>query len=344
MFHTPDNLWLLLIAGIWLVFLIRSFLANLERRRQLFAERGILERITGHQPTRRPLVKWVMLVLGFALLCLALARPVGGVKEEAVNGMGLDLIVALDISQSMNVHDIEGYTRLSIAKALLQRLMQGLLHDRVGLVVFAGDTMVQCPLTLDRSTFLTFLERVDPSLLTNQGTNLGGAIETSLDRFDFAASQSRAILLVSDGEDSDKKRVAKAAAEARRKGVPVFTVGIGSREGGPIPVSRDVWGEYQFKVHQGRRVISKLEDETLKTIARETNARNWRAMDGSSAQEVAKAIGGLKRVAMVTGTRTVTQEWFELPLLLGFLLLVLEWMISERIAYTREKDHWLKRL
>ncbi len=344
MFHSPENLFLLLVAGCWLALLLRTGVRDLKRRREAFADRTILERITGHTPTRRPLLKWALLLFAFVLLCLALARPIGGLKEEAVTGMGLDLVVALDISQSMQVQDIERYARLAIAKALLQRLMQGLMHDRVGLIVFAGDTMVQCPLTLDRGTFLTFLERVDSSLLTNQGTNLAGAIETSLDRFDYTASQSRAILLISDGEDHDAGRVKKAVAEAKRKGVPVFTVGIGSREGGPIPVSRDVWGDVQFKVHKGRRVISRLDDEMLKMIARETGAKNWRATDGASAQEVARALMGMKRVAMVAGTRTVAQEWFELPLLIAFLLLAVEWMISERIAYTREKDHWLKRL
>ncbi len=344
MFQTPENLLVLAIAGLWLALLVRTGARDLKRRREAFAEQKILERITGHVPTRRPLIKWVILLAAFGLLGLALARPVGGVREETVTGMGLDLVVALDLSQSMYVQDIDRYSRLTIAKALLQRLMQGLMHDRVGLVVFAGDTMVQCPLTVDRGAFLTFLERVDPSMLTNQGTNLAAAIETSLDRFDYTASQSKAILLISDGEDPDAGRVKKAVAEAKRKGVPVFTVGIGSREGGPIPVSRNVWGDVEYKVFKGRRVISRLDDEMLKMIARETGAKNWRAVDGASAQEVARALLGMKRVALVAGTRTVAQEWFELPLLVAFLLLVIEWMISERIAYTREKDHWLKRL
>jgi len=344
MFKNPENFLFLLLAAIWLALLLKTFWQNLRERREKFADVVLLSRITGHKPTRRPQIKWLMICLAFFFMALALARPTGGFSEESVTGAGLDLVVLFDVSQSMYVMDIEGNSRLDVGKALIERLLGGLRQDRVGLVVFAGDTMVQCPLTQDKNTFLTFLQRIDPSMLTNQGTNIAGAIETGIDRFDLTASQSRVLVLVSDGEDQNKERLDRALNEAKRKGILIYTVGIGSRNGGPIPVSRNVWGEIRYKTFQGRTVVSKLEDSTLKKIAKATGGEYYRASDGKSAEKVAYALAGLKRVAMAAGTQTVTRELYFLPGLLAFLILLLEWMISERIPYEREKDHWLKRI
>ncbi|MFZ2958784.1 MAG: VWA domain-containing protein [Candidatus Ozemobacteraceae bacterium] len=344
MFKAPENLLILLIAGIWTTFLLRRLAQDLRERRERFAALPMLERIVGHKPTRRPVFKWVMIVAALGLIGIALARPTGGFSEEALTGQGLDLIVALDVSQSMRAMDIEKNTRLDVAKGLIQRLMNGLRNDRVGLVVFAGDTMVQAPLTNDKNSFLTFLERADPELLTKQGTNIAGAIETSIDRFDQTASQSKVIVIVSDGEDSDVKRLEKAINEAKRKEITIFTVGVGSREGGPIPVARDMWGGLQYLRYKGETVVSKLDDATLRNIAKSTGGSYFRAADGKSALAVATSLEGLKRVAMPHGTRISARELFPWPVLAAFLLLLVEWMISERIPFEREKDHWLKRL
>lgn len=344
MFKQPENLLLLLGGLIWIALLWRASAQELRRKRRALASEVMLDRIVGHTPTKRPFWKGLMMVLAFALIGLALARPLGGLMEEDVTGSGLDLIVALDVSTSMNARDIGGNSRLDVAKALLVRMMNGFLQDRVGLVIFAGDTMVQCPLSHDRNAFLTFLERVDPSLLTKQGTNLAGAIETALDRFDYTASQSRVVMLISDGEDSNRERLEKAIAAARERNVLIYTLGIGSREGAPIPVGRDVWGRFTYKVHQGRRVVTKLEDGTLRKIAEGTAAKYFRTSDIASARAVAEELTGLKRVAISQGKRFVVQELFFWPCLAAFFVLFLEWLMSDRIPYERERDHWLKRL
>ncbi|MBF0500406.1 MAG: VWA domain-containing protein [Candidatus Riflebacteria bacterium] len=347
MFKTPENLLILLVAAIWTTFLLRRLAADLRERRERFAALHMLERIVGHKPTRRPVLKWLMIVIALGLACLAAARPTGGYSEETLTGQGLDLVVALDVSLSMRALDIDGNARLDVAKGLISRLMNGLRNDRVGLVVFAGDTMVQAPLTNDKNTFLTFLERADPELLTKQGTNIPGAIETCIDRFDQTASQSKVIVLVSDGEDKDDKhdkRMNKVLEEARRKNIVIFTVGVGSKEGAPIPVSRDMWGELRYLTWKGETVISKMDDSILRRIAKETGGAYFRAADGKSAMEVAGSLEGLKRVSMPRGTRTSARELFPWPVLVAFLLLLVEWMISERIPFEREKDHWLKRL
>jgi Ca-activated chloride channel family protein len=344
MFKYGENLVILVAALFWAAILWRLAAEQLLKKRTAFASQKMLGRIAGHKPTRRPIYKWILVLFAMILLGIGLARPMGGLVEEQVSGEGFDMVIALDISQSMKARDISNNSRLEVAKAIIARMLKGLRQDRLGLVVFAGETMVQSPLSTDRNTFLTFLERVDPKLLSKQGTDLAGAIETSLDRFDMNASQSKVILLFSDGEDRNKDRLDKAIAEAARKNVPVFTVGLGSEKGGYIPEGRTWFGENVYKRYKGQLVVTRLEDEILKKIADETNGRYFRAADISSARNVVENLSGLKRVAISGQSRQIRRELYWLPLLSAFLLLLFEWMISERIPYSREKDHWLKRI
>lgn len=344
LFKSPQNLLLIVVAAVWAVLLWRHTAADLLRRRENFASVLMLDRIASHKPTRRPVIKWTAVLIGFALIGVGLLRPQGELYEEAVAGEGLDLVVALDISKSMNATDIEGNSRLDVAKAILNRMVNGLRDDRLGLIVFAGETMVQSPLSYDKNAFLTFLERVNPSLLARQGTNLAGAIQTSLDRFDTTASQSRVILLISDGEDPDKERLERAIEEAARKKIQVFTVGIGSMKGGYIPEGQTWFGEIVYKRHKGQPVITKLDESNLKEIAGRTGASYFRASDISSAKEVIAGLDGIKRVAVTGGSRLNRRELYFFPILMAFMILLLEWMISERIPYERERDHWLKRI
>lgn len=344
MFRESTNLLLMLAGLIWAVLLARRVITDLQMRRERFATGLMIARMAAHQPTRRPVNKWLMMLLAFVLIGVGLARPTGGNVEEQVTGRGMDVIVALDVSTSMKAPDIDGNSRLDVARALIERLLGALRNDRVGLVAFAGDTMVQCPLTPDKGAFLTFLERVDPAMLTVQGTNLAAAIETSLDRFDYVASRTRVIVLVSDGEDRDQARVTKAVADAVKRGVPIYTVGIGSLEGSYLPEGRDMWGRVVFKTFKGERVVTKLDDATLRRIANDGRGAYFRTKDVASAKKVAEALESLPRTAIHQGTQLVTRELFQWPVLLAFLLLLVEWMVSERIPYEREKDHWLKRL
>jgi Ca-activated chloride channel family protein len=344
MFKYSENIIILLAVALWLAVLWRHASKALLKKRTAFASKLMLSRIAGHKSTRRPVYKWILIVVAVFLISLGLMRPQGGMTEEEIFGKGLDLVIALDISKSMKARDIEGNSRLDVAKAILARMMNGLRDDRVGLVVFAGETMIQSPLSRDKNTFLTFLERVNPSLLAKQGTNLSSAIETSIDRFDMNASQTKVILLFSDGEDQNKERLQRAIDEAGKKNIPIFTVGLGSEKGGYIPEGRTWFGETVYKTFKGKRVVTKLKDDVLKKIAAQTNAEYMRASDISSAREVVSKLNQLDRIAVSGGSRQIRVELFWLPVLFAFFLLLLEWMISERIPYEREKDHWLKRI
>ena len=344
-FKSPENIYLLIFSAVWVLVLADYSIKRLKKRREAFASSEMLSRITSHKPTKRPLIKWIIIIIAFALIGISTLRPLGESYEEEINGSGLDLVVALDISKSMNALDIDGNTRLSVAKAVLKNMMNGLKDDRIALVVFAGETMVQSPLSYDKNAFLTFLDRVNPAVLSEQGTNLGGAIQTSIDRFSTTASQTKVIVLVSDGEDPDTNHIKAAISEAAKKNIKVFTVGIGSKEGGYIPVSRDFWGNYQYmRRSNGQLVLSKIAEAPLKEIAEKTNAEYFRAYDVSSAKKVIQGLNTIKRVAVSGGKRIMRKELYWIPLFFAFFLLLLEWMISERIPYSREQDHWLKRI
>ncbi|MDD3000878.1 MAG: VWA domain-containing protein [Candidatus Riflebacteria bacterium] len=342
--RNSDNLVLLVIAVLWSIPLIKHTLKDLRRKRLMFAEETMLNRIAGHKPTQRPAYKAIMIFTAFALLGFALLRPQGELYEEQISGSGLDLVVAMDISKSMMANDIDGNTRLEVAKAIVKNMVQGLKNDRLGLIVFAGETMVQSPVSYDKNAFLTFLDRINPNLLAKQGTNLAGAIQTSIDRFDMTASQSKVILLISDGEDQKHDELDGAIKEAAKKKIPVFTLGIGSHEGGRIPESRGWFGEINYKRYKGQVIVSKLNEKVLKKIANETDATYYRASDISGARKVIESLNGIKRVVVNGGTRMTQKELYYIFVFIAFFLLLFEWVLSERIHYEREKDHWLKRL
>ena len=344
-FKNTENIYYLLFAAIWIIFLAEYSVKQLQKRRKAFATNEMLSRITSHKPTKRPLIKWIMLLSAFFMIGISMLRPLGETYEEEINGSGLDLVVALDISKSMKACDIDGNSRLDVAKALLRNMMNGLKDDRIGLVVFAGETMVQSPLSYDKNAFLTFLDRVNPALLSEQGTNLGGAIQTSIDRFSTTASQTKVIVLISDGEDPDTKHIKSAIDEAVKKNIQIFTVGIGSEKGGYIPEGQDFWGRvYYKKLPNGKPVVSKIAEEPLKEIAEKTKAEYFRASDVYSAKNVITGLNKIKRIAVSGGKRMMRKELYWIPLFIAFFLLLLEWMISERIPYSREQDHWLKRI
>ena len=344
-FKNSDNLLFFILTAVWVAVLAEYSIKRLQNRRKAFATNEMLSRITSHKPTKRPLIKWIMVIIAFSLICVSLLRPLGETYEEEVNGSGLDLVVALDISKSMNACDIDGNSRLGVAKALLRNMLNGLKDDRIGLVVFAGETMVQSPLSYDKNAFLTFLDRVNPALLSEQGTNLGGAIQTSIDRFSTTASQTKVIVLISDGEDPDSSHINSAIQEAAKKNIQIFTVGIGSNEGGYIPESQDFWGRVTYKrLPNGKPVVSKISEKPLKEIAAKTKAEYFRASDIRTAKNVIGGLNKIKRVAVKGGTRLMRKELYWIPLFIAFFLLLFEWMISERIPYSREQDHWLKRI
>ncbi len=220
---------------------------------------------------------------GIVLLMLAVWRPQWGDNLEKIEKKGLDIVFTVDVSKSMKALDFsQGRTlisRLDATKWLIENFVQKRKTDRIGLVEFAGESFVASPLTLDYSVFLNFLKNISSDDLGKQGTNLAEALNVSLGRLDVQSAEKRgkAIILFSDGDEtisSDAKQMAKLAAE---KGVKVFTVGIGSEKGSPIPEGQDGFGRIIYKKWKGETVMTALNPDPLKTIARITGGEYFHA-------------------------------------------------------------------
>jgi Ca-activated chloride channel family protein len=270
----------------------------------------------------------LLAVLGF--LVLAAARPQFGTRVETVRRRGQDVMVALDLSNSMLAEDVAP-NRLERARLAILRLLGRLDGDRIGLVAFAGDAFVQSPLTSDYAAAAMFLNAMDPEMMPVQGTNLGEAMRFALDALDQGAREDRVVLLVTDGEDHEGE-LEPQIRRATESGTKIHTVGIGSLEGVPIPEVDPGTGRRGFQRDEdGKVVTTRLDETTLRQIADATGGRYVRVAPGTTAldelvDEIAAGEGE------ETDAREVTQyeEQFQIFLGLAVALLFLESLIPER--------------
>jgi Ca-activated chloride channel family protein len=309
------------------------------RRRDLarFGDLALLERLTATVSRRGQTAKTVLLLVIVTLLVTALGRPQFGSRVETVRREGQDIVIALDLSASMVAEDIAP-NRLQKAKFAIADLIARLDGDRVGLVAFAGEAFVQSPLTLDYGAANLFLNAMNLDTISLQGTNLGQAIEVALDTFADTDRRHRVLVIITDGEDHEGT-VDDAVERAREAGVRIYTVGIGSPEGVPIP-ELDAAGRPQGfrRDAEGSVVTSRLDESTLQTIATRTGGAYYRASPAGTevtllAEELTAGEGQQFEAEQVT----LFDEQYQLFLGLALALLVAELLVSDR---RRVKTAW----
>ena len=230
------------------------------------------------EPGRQAIPFWVrrtrrvFLLLALTLLILTLARPQWGEKMEEVRRKGLDIFIVLDVSASMDAADIKP-TRLEAAHGEITAFLDLLETDRVGLICFAGEPALTCPLTLDYSALRIFLDSVDTSTISRPGTAIAGAIDLALKSFNSSERRFKVVVLLTDGEDHEGK-VEEAASKAREEGLIIYTIGIGTTNGELVPV-RNQDGQFREwkKDEQGQVVQSRLDAATLQQIAVTTGGK-----------------------------------------------------------------------
>ncbi|ACN16036.1 conserved hypothetical protein [Desulforapulum autotrophicum HRM2] len=314
---------------VWLVVLLVGVMVygNLKRARILarFAAPKALETIA---PGINPGIRWARIVLiTLVLFCLvgALSGPLAGFRWQTVEQKGVDIMICLDCSRSMLAQDIKP-TRLERAKREIIDLMGMIQSDRAGLVAFAGRAILQCPLTLDHSAFNLFLNALEPDYLPVGGTDLGGAIETALNGFEKEVESEKAIILITDGENTtgDSIEMAKKAAD---QGVKIFCIGVGSPEGAPVP---DSAGGFK-KDRSGKIIISRVDEPALKKIAAMTQGVYVRSVAGDMDldriydQEI---LGRMEKKTLKSGRQKVWENRFQWLLIPGILLLMIEMMLE----------------
>ena len=274
--------------------------------------------------------KAALVVVGLLCLLVALVGPQWGFHWQEVKRRGVDLVIALDVSKSMLAEDVKP-NRLGRATLAIQELIPQLGGDRLGLVVFAGTSFLTCPLTVDYGGFATMLEDVSPDLIPRGGTDLASAIRTGLHALNASAAGSRALVLITDGEDHDSDPMA-AAAEAAKSGTKIFCIGIGTAEGELIPRT-DADGHRTFvQDRAGRTVQSRLDEPLLQRIALSTGGGYVRATATAFGLDLIyrERIAKLERRTQDSTLQQRYEHRYQWPLALGFLLLGVEPLISDR--------------
>ena len=332
-------LWLTPVLAFCLLWSLRI------RRKRLheFLSPSLAPRLTQEYSRGRSSVRALLLLGFFAFAVLALARPQWGTRMETIRRRGVDILVALDTSYSMNTEDIAP-TRLAKAKAEVRSLMGKLRGDRLGLVTFAGTAVVQCPLTLDYGAISLFLDTASTETIPDPGTSLASAITTANAAFIAKEQKYKVLIIITDGEDLEGQ-VAPALERAREAGVIIYAVGVGTPEGRPIPV-RDAKGDV-VEYHRdpgGQVVISRLDERSLAEIATPTGGRYFQATTGEAElDEIYSEISQMEKKELESRLFQNYEDRFQYPLALAVLCLVMEASISERRRLGTSRFRFLNR-
>lgn len=322
-FEDPIYLWMLLIIPI--LVLVR-FIVWQKRKRNLrkFGDPSLLKEMMPDVSKYRPTIKFCLLLSVITILIFMIARPQVGSKISHEKREGIEVLIALDISNSMLAQDVIP-SRLEKSKLLIEDLVDHSTNDKVGLVVFAGDAFVQLPITNDYVSAKMFLQNINPSLITTQGTDLARAISLSQSCFTQREHIGRAIIVITDGEDHEGGAL-EAAREAYKKGINVFILGVGTSKGAPIP---DGNGGY-LKDNSGQTVLSALNEQMCQQVAKAGNGVYIHVDNTSDAQErLNKELSKLQSGISDTVVYSEYNEQFQIFGIILLLLLIVETILLE---------------
>lgn len=264
-----EYFWLLLLVPL-LVAVMEWSLAERKRKVARLATSAAFAKLSPESSTKKLRTKFWLLMLALVALIFATARPQMGSKLSEVEREGVEIMVAVDVSNSMLASDFAP-NRLERTKYAVERVIEGLSEDRIGVIVFAGDAYVQLPITADYLTARNFVRQISTSQVTRQGTAIGAAIELATRSFSSQSESSRVLVLVTDGENHEDDALAMAE-KAAAQGVKIYTIGIGTPEGAPISIGDDF-----IRDEKGEIVVSKLDEEVLQKIAVTTGGAYVRA-------------------------------------------------------------------
>jgi Ca-activated chloride channel family protein len=326
-FANPEYLYLLLSLPV----VIALWIINEFRKRKAFkrfGEKTLVKRLLPELSGIRPAVKLVIQLIAVSFAIIMLARPQFGSKIEEVKRQGVEVIIALDVSNSMLAEDIQP-NRLERAKQAISRLVENLENDKIGLVVFAGDAYTQIPVTTDYISAKMFLSTINPDMVPKQGTAIGSAIDLGMRSFTPGTGRSKAMIIITDGENHEDDPVAKAK-EASTQGIIIHTIGIGSAEG--VPVSVVTGGKKDFlKDVDGNTVITKLDESILKEIAIVANGKYVRANNSNiGLDEVFNEIRKLKKQELEGKMYTEYNDQFQIFAGIALFLLLVDFLVMDR--------------
>lgn len=334
-FESPQYLYLLLVL-VALAAIHYYIIYKKKQQVKRFGDPELTRQLFLGVSRWRPEVKFWITMLALASFIVALARPQFGTRLDTRERTGIEAIIALDVSNSMLAEDVKP-NRLEKAKMMVSNMVDGMRDDKIGLIVFAGQAFVQLPITSDYVSAKMFLETISPSMMSVQGTDIAEAINLSMRSFTQQEDVSRAIFVITDGEDNEARGV-EAAKQAASKGIRVYVLGIGNPGGAPIPIP----GTGQYIIDdEGNTVISKLSEEMCREIATAGNGSYIYVDNSSSAQKkLSEQVDRLAKAKMESQIYSEYDEQFQGFVLIGILLLLLDVFLLER----ESKSTWLSNL
>jgi len=324
-FAHPDTLYLL---GLIPLLIILFVWGRARRRRQLkqFGEEMLMEQLMPNVSAKRPVWKFYITLAAITAMIFVVAGPQFGSKLQTTTQQGVELIIALDVSNSMLAEDIQP-NRLERAKQAISQMVDKLGNDKIGLIVFAGDAYTQLPITTDYASAKMFLSTINTGIVPTQGTAIGKAINLGIRSFGPQDDVSRAIIVITDGENHEDDAI-KAAEAAQEKGILVYTIGMGSAKGAPIPVG----GNNNFrKDRDGKVVITKLDEKMLQEIAIAGGGKSIRANNTKvGLNELLKEINKMEKSDIEAKVYSEYDDQFQWLALVALIILIFEVIILER--------------
>lgn len=316
------------------------FLFNLYWKRKKQREFGDLDLVRKLSPETslfKSALKFVFMLLALTALVFGLVNPRVGTKLETVKREGIDIVFAMDVSKSMLAEDVAP-SRLEKSKQVVSQIINQLGSDRIGIVAYAGSSFPVLPITTDYGVAKMYLQGMNPGMVSSQGTSLEEAIEMATGFFEKDSKTAKLLVMISDGEDHSEG-AENAAAEAQKAGLKIITIGIGTEKGGPIPLKKNGHVESFQRDHENQVVITKLNPQTLETIAKSTKGGY---VNGNNTKEVLeyikKALDNIERTEFESTQMTDFQAQFQWFLGIAFGLLFLDIFFLER------KTAWLQKL
>jgi Ca-activated chloride channel homolog len=326
-FANTDYLYLLLLLpALAALFVINQL--RIRKSLKKLGETALINRLIPEMSKIRPVVKFIFVLTGISSIIIMLARPQFGSKLEEVKKQGVEVIIALDVSNSMLAEDIQP-DRLTRAKQAISKLVDNLENDKIGLIVFAGDAYTQIPVTTDYISAKMFLSTVNPDMVPKQGTAIGAAIGLAAKSFSPGENKSKAIIIITDGENHEDDPVAEAES-ASKAGIVIHTIGIGSAEGVPVPVNAGGKRDY-LKDSDGSTVITKLDEDILKKIAVSTGGNYVRANNFNIGLDaIFNDIRKMKKDELESTMYTEYNDQFQIFAAIALFFLILDFIIMER--------------
>ncbi len=334
-FAYPEYLYLLLLIPVIVALYI---FARLSRSRNLkhFGRMDVLSALMPDVSKYKPGIKLVLQLVAFALIVVILARPRAGAVEQTVKVRGIEVMVALDVSNSMNAssnEDPKSVSRLQRSKLLLERLIDNFGDDKVGLVVFAGNAYTQLPITADFTSAKMFINSISTDMVSTQGTAIGAAIKLAMNSFSGDEKTQKAIIVITDGENFEDDAVA-AAKSAADKGIEVNVIGVGSTKGSPIPLGGGAW----MKDGQGNVVTTYLNEQTARQIAKAGGGIYVVGSAGDAATQVSNELKKLAKSDLQKVVYSQNSEQFPIFAWIALVFLIGDLFVLER------KNSWLRKI